>query len=226
MTNAVRAAVDQAAQKQSLMSELRALGIRDERVLAAIGRLPREIFVPDTFKDRAYENVPLPIGHAQTISQPFIVGLMTEALQISDRDKVLEVGTGSGYQAAVLAKLSRRVFTVERHRSLLKEAEQRFAELRLGNITWLYGDGSKGWPDQAPFDRIILTASAPELPLHLIEQLREGGILVTPVGAQLRDQRLVRVHKTAEAYRAEDLGGVRFVPLVRGLPRGGASSRA
>jgi protein-L-isoaspartate(D-aspartate) O-methyltransferase len=202
------------------------MGIGDERVLAAIGPLPREIFVPDAFKDRAYENVPLPIGHAQTISQPFIVALMTEALQVSDRDKVLEIGTGSGYQAAVLAKLCRRVFTIERHRSLLKEAEQRFAELRLRNITWLYGDGSKGWPEQAPFDRIILTASAPELPLHLIDQLREGGILVTPVGEQLRDQRLVRVHKTAATYRAEDLGGVRFVPLVRGLPRGGMSSRA
>jgi protein-L-isoaspartate(D-aspartate) O-methyltransferase len=210
---------DFASRKLDLLAELRREGISDERVLGAIDRVPRELFVPPTFHGRAYENVPLPIGRAQTISQPLIVALMTEMLQVEERHKVLEVGTGSGYQAAVLAKLCRRLFTIERHRALLKEAEQRFAELRLHNITSRYGDGSKGWQEQAPFDRIIVTAAAPALPLALVEQLREGGIMVVPVGEERREQSLLRIHKMADAHRIEDLGEVRFVPLVRGLPR-------
>jgi protein-L-isoaspartate(D-aspartate) O-methyltransferase len=203
-----------------LLMELRGLGITDARTLGAIERVPRDIFVPAAFKDQAWENVALPIGHAQTISQPLVVALMTQALEVGDRHKVLEIGTGSGYQTAVLAKLCRRVFTMERHRGLLKEAEKRFAELKLHNITTRFGDGTKGWPEQAPFDRIIVTAAAPELPVILRDSLAEGGILVAPVGEERRDQQLVRVLRRAGAFITEDLGPVRFVPLVVGLPRG------
>jgi protein-L-isoaspartate(D-aspartate) O-methyltransferase len=205
-----------------LLAELRREGIADERVLKAIGSVPRELFVPATFQDRAYDNIPLPIGRAQTISQPYIVALMTEMLQLEERHRVLEIGTGSGYQAVVLAKLCRRVFTLERHQPLLKEAQRRFVELRLHNITSRYGDGTKGWPEAVPFDRIIVTAAAPELPLGLVEQLRDGGILVAPVGPERRDQSLIRVHRKGDGHYFEEMGGVRFVPLLRGLPRDGA----
>jgi protein-L-isoaspartate(D-aspartate) O-methyltransferase len=203
-----------------LLMELRGLGITDARTLGAIERVPRDIFVPAAFKDQAWENVALPIGHAQTISQPLVVALMTQALEVGDRHKVLEIGTGSGYQTAVLAKLCRRVFTMERHRGLLKEAEKRFAELKLHNVTTRFGDGTKGWPEQAPFDRIIVTAAAPELPAILRDSLAEGGILVAPVGEERRDQQLVRVSRRDGTFLTEELGPVRFVPLVVGLPRG------
>jgi protein-L-isoaspartate(D-aspartate) O-methyltransferase len=203
-----------------LLMELRGLGITDARTLGAIERVPRDIFVPAAFKDQAWENVALPIGHAQTISQPLVVALMTQALEVGDRHKVLEIGTGSGYQTAVLAKLCRRVFTMERHRGLLKEAEKRFAELKLHNVTTRFGDGTKGWPEQAPFDRIIVTAAAPELPAILRDSLAEGGILVAPIGEERRDQQLVRVSRRDGTFLTEELGPVRFVPLVVGLPRG------
>jgi len=203
-----------------LLMELRRLGITDARTLGAIERVARDAFVPAAFKDQAWENVALPIGHAQTISQPLVVALMTQALEVGDRHKVLEIGSGSGYQTAVLAKLCRRVFTMERHRSLLKDAERRFAELKLHNVTTRFGDGTKGWPEQAPFDRIIVTAAAPELPAVLCDSLAEGGILVAPVGEERRDQQLVRVIRRAGTLVTEDLGTVRFVPLVVGLPRG------
>jgi protein-L-isoaspartate(D-aspartate) O-methyltransferase len=199
--------------------ELRLAGIADQRVLNAIERTPRDLFVPQTFRDQAYENVALPIGHAQTISQPVVVALMSQALEVGERHKVLEIGTGSGYQAAVLARLCRRIFTVERHRALLKDAEQRFAQLRLHNVTGRFGDGTKGWPEQAPFDRIIVTAAAPALPGHLRESLVDGGILVAPLGEERRDQQLVRVRRTGDRFETEELGLVRFVPLVSGLPR-------
>lgn len=202
-----------------LLMELRLAGITDQRVLNAIERTPRDLFVPPTFRDQAYENVALPIGHGQTISQPLVVALMTQALDVGERHKVLEVGTGSGYQAAVLARLCRRIFTVERHRSLLKEAEQRFAQLRLHNVTSRFGDGTKGWPEQAPFDRIIVTAAAPSLSDSLRESLVDGGILVAPLGEERRDQQLVRVRRKGDQYETEELGPVRFVPLVSGLPR-------
>jgi protein-L-isoaspartate(D-aspartate) O-methyltransferase len=208
--------------KLSLLAELRRDGIADEQVLRAVESVPRELFVPETFQDRAYENIPLPIGRAQTISQPYIVALMTEALQLEDKHRVLEIGTGSGYQAAVLAKICRRVFTLERHQALLKEAAKRFAALRIHNITSRYGDGTKGWPEGAPYDRIIVTAAAPEVPLRLVAQLRDGGVMIAPVGPERRDQRLVRVHRHGESHFIEELGGVRFVPLVRGLPRDNA----
>lgn len=207
--------------KLTLLAELRRDGITGERVLKAVESVPRELFVPPTFQDRAYENIPLPIGRAQTISQPFIVALMTEMLQLEDKHRVLEIGTGSGYQAAVLSRLCRRVFTLERHQALLKEANQRFAALRIHNITSRFGDGTKGWPEAAPYDRIIVTAAAPELPLRLVEQLRDGGVMIAPVGPERGDQRLVRVHRTGETHRVEELAEVRFVPLIRGLPRPG-----
>ncbi len=207
--------------KVRLLMELRRIGILDVRVLGAIEKTPRELFVPAAFQDQAYENVALPIDDGQTISQPYIVALMTEKLELAGREKLLEIGTGSGYQAAILARLARRVFTVERHRALLREAERRFATLGIGNIVTRFGDGAEGWPAQAPFDRIIVTAAAPEVPRGLLGQLAPGGILVLPVGAEYRDQRLLRVRRDDEGFATETLVGVRFVPLVRGIPRPG-----
>jgi protein-L-isoaspartate(D-aspartate) O-methyltransferase len=202
-----------------LVMELRGQGVRDTAVLNAIERVPREAFLPSAFAEQAYDNVALPIGHGQTISQPLVVGLMTQALGLNERHKVLEIGTGSGYQAAVLARLSRRVFTIERHRSLLSEAEKRFQGLRLNNITTRYGDGTKGWPEQAPFDRVIVTAAAPDVPGHLLECLGPAGVLVAPVGREREEQQLLRVRRAGDSFDIEDLGKVRFVPLVVGLPR-------
>lgn len=208
-----------ATKKVRLIMELRSAGITDARVLGAIERVSREAFLPDTFKDRAYDNVALPVGHGQTISQPLVVAQMTEALEVGARHKVLEVGTGSGYQAAILAKLCRRVFTIERYRDLLKAAEQRFAALRIHNVTTRVGDGAKGWPEQAPFDRIIVTAAAAEAPRMLLGSLADGGVMVIPVGEERRDQKLLRIRRRGEELATEDLGAVRFVPLVAGLPR-------
>jgi protein-L-isoaspartate(D-aspartate) O-methyltransferase len=208
--------------KLRLIMELRRTGIADARVLGAIERTPRELFVPDAFQDQAYENVALPIGNAQTISQPYVVALMTEKLELTGREKVLEIGTGSGYQAAILARLARRVFTVERHRELVREADKRFAALRLNNIVTRFGDGAKGWPEQGPFDRIIVTAAAPDVSPVLLDQLAPNGILVLPVGAEYHDQRLVRLRRRESDYETEDLAWVRFVPLVPGLPRPGS----
>ena len=198
--------------------ELRSRGVSDTGVLAAMERVPRELFVPETFQDQAYENIALPIGAGQTISQPQIVAEMTSALELEPRLKVLEVGTGSGYQAAVLAHLCRRLYTVERHRTLADEAEVRFAKLRLNNIVMLVGDGSDGWPAQAPFDRIIVTAQADMLPDVLLEQLREGGVMVLPIVEKGRGQKVVRLRRTAEGIERETLMDARFVPLLDGLP--------
>ncbi len=205
--------------KLRLLMALRGSGITDSRVLAAIEKTPRENFVPAAFADQAYENVALPIGHGQTVSQPWVVALMTEKLEVAARHIVLEIGTGSGYQTAVLARLARRVFSIERHRELLREAERRFARLRLANITCRFGDGTKGWPGQGPFERIMITAAAVDIPPALIDALAPGGILVAPVGADRQDQQLVRLRRGAQGITTEELGVVRFVPLVRGLPR-------
>jgi protein-L-isoaspartate(D-aspartate) O-methyltransferase len=211
--------VNDAEALAKLILELRAGGVTDTRVLGAIERVPRALFVPATFRARAYENVALPIGHGQTISQPLIVALMSAALEVNERDIVLEIGTGSGYQAAVLAKLARRVFTIERHRAMLKAAEERFRQLRLHNITLRFGDGTKGWPEQPRFDRIIVTAAAESIPDALLSSLAEDGILVAPVGAEKRDQTLLRIRRQGERFTAEELCKVRFVPLLAGLPR-------
>ncbi len=206
--------------KIRLVMDLRNGGVTDTRVLAAIERVPRESFVEEAFLDQAYANQALPINCGQTISQPLVVGLMTQALEIGDRQKVLEVGTGSGYQAAILSKLARRVYTVERHRDLLTQAEKRFSGLGLHNITTMAGDGYKGWPAQAPFDRILVTAAARIVPEDLVSQLSEdGGIMVLPVGdAAGHQQEVIRVRKDGKQFTSERLFPVRFVPLVQGVP--------
>jgi protein-L-isoaspartate(D-aspartate) O-methyltransferase len=181
-----------------------------------MGSLPRHKFLSDLFQDRSYDDVALPIGHHQTLSQPSIVGRMTQALELGDRMKVLEIGTGSGYQAAVLARLCRRLYTVERHPALLEDAERRFQKLGLVNITTRLGDGSLGWPEQAPFERIMVTAAAADIPDILLEQLAEGGIMIVPVGLDENDQHLMRVRRTAADIETDDLGPTRFVPLIAG----------
>jgi protein-L-isoaspartate(D-aspartate) O-methyltransferase len=203
--------------RDRLVQTLRNEGIRDERVLKAITQVPRHKFVDEALSSRAYENTALPIGQSQTISQPWIVARMTEAiLDGGQPDKVLEVGTGSGYQAAVLSQLVPTVFTVERIEELLKLARRRFHNLRMNNIYVRYADGHLGWPSQAPFDGIMVTAVAQGVPQELLEQLRIGGLLVIPVerGGQ---QRLITVRRNEDGYEETDLGGVVFVPLLSGL---------
>lgn len=197
--------------------ELRRNGITDTRVLSALERVPREMFIPHAFLDKAYDNITLPIGQGQTISQPYVVAMMTQALEITDRHKVLEVGTGSGYQAAILAQLCRRVYSIERHRSLLKEAEDRLAMLRLRNVTTMAGDGYLGWPErnQLPFDRIIVTAAANKnAPDTLLNQLALDGIMVIPVRLNALKERLIKIRRTDTGFDVEDLMDVRFVPLI------------
>ena len=204
--------------KIRLLMELRKQGVSDTGVLSAMERVPRELFVPEAFQDQAYENIALPIGAGQTISQPQIVAEMTAALELAPRQKVLEIGTGSGYQAAVLSHLCRRLYTIERHRTLAEEAEQRFAALRLGNIVVQVGDGGDGWPAQAPFDRIIVTAQAEMLPEILLSQLREDGVMILPIVENGRGQKVVRLRRTAAGVERETLMDARFVPLLNGLP--------
>jgi len=208
------------SRKIRLILSLRRSGVTDTRVLAAMERIPRDAFVPVPFRDRAYDDVALPIGRHQTISQPSVVARMTQALEVGARMKVLEIGTGSGYQAAVLAGLCRRLYTVERHRALLELAERQFAGLRITNITTRLGDGAVGWPEQAPFDRIIVTAAAVALPETLAEQLAVGGIMVVPVGPAEGDQTLTRVRRDEGGFTTEAVGVVRFVPLVPGIAAG------
>ena len=210
--------------KIRLVMELRRAGISDTRLLAAIERVPRELFVDPGFIDQAYVDTALPIGHGQTISRPLVVARMTQALAVGARMKVLEIGTGSGYQTAVLAHLCRRVYTVERHRALLDGAEARFVALRLHNVTGLPGDGAKGWPAQAPFERIVVTAAADSVPATLADQLAPGGRMVVPVGPDGRDQELLRVTRGAEGFETESLGPVRFVPMMAGLAQGEAQA--
>jgi protein-L-isoaspartate(D-aspartate) O-methyltransferase len=209
-----------AARKIRLIMELRRSGVVDTRVLSAMERIPREIFVPEPFRDRAHENTALPIGQGQTISQPLVVALMTQALEPGERMKVLEIGTGSGYQAAVLAKLCRRLYTIERHKELLVEAEKRFEQLAIRNITAIAGDGSRGWPEQAPFDRILVTAAAESVPAALADQLGEGGVMVLPIGPPGGDQEVVRLRRIAGRLETERLLPVRFVPLVADFSQG------
>ena len=196
---------------------LRSRGVTDPRVLAAMERIDRGLFVRGLFEDRAYEDTPLPIPCGQTISQPTVVGLMTQALSAGPRDTVLEVGTGSGYQAAVLSLLCRRVYTVDRHRRLVIEAEALFRELDLFNITARVADGSRGLPEQAPFDRILVTAAAEDPPGPLLSQLKPGGIMVVPVGQSDTVQTLIKVTRNEDGFDYEELRQVRFVPLVEGL---------
>ncbi|HEY8963273.1 MAG TPA: protein-L-isoaspartate(D-aspartate) O-methyltransferase [Alphaproteobacteria bacterium] len=204
------------ANKIRLIMHLRRHGITDARVLGAIERIPREDFVPELFYDQAYEDRALPIGLGQTISQPLVVATMSQALELTDRHKVLEIGTGSGYQAAILSKLCRRVYTLERHRPLADIAEERFKNMDLRNITMLVGDGMKGWPVQAPFDRIIVTAAAHgEVPHELLMQLSIGGNMIVPVGPDGLSQTLIKYVRVAEnEFTSQELMPVRFVPLL------------
>jgi len=203
--------------RDRLVQTLRKEGIGDERVLKAITQIPRHKFVDEALSSRAYENTALPIGQSQTISQPWIVARMTEAiLDGGQPEKVLEVGTGSGYQAAILSQLVPKVFTVERIDELLKFARRRFHNLRLNNIYVRYADGHLGWPSQAPFDGIMVTAVAQSVPQELMDQLRIGGLLVIPVERN-GQQRLITVRRLEDGYDETDLGGVVFVPLLSGL---------
>ena len=209
--------MDLQSERARLILTLRRNGISDQAVLTALEQTPREYFVPDTFLRHAYDDSALPIGRGQTISQPLVVAMMTEALALNKRCKVLEIGTGSGYQAAILSRLSRRVYTIERHKPLLRESESLFKHFDLHNIVTRYGDGMAGWPEQAPFDRIIVTAAAMEVPQALIDQLAPGGIIVAPVGDAHHPQKLLRGTRTEHGMDWVELGGVRFVPLLPGV---------
>lgn len=212
---------EDAERKMQFLFALRSRGVTDRRVLEAMEKIDRGPFVRGLFAGRAYDDMPLPIACGQTISQPSVVGMMTEALQITARDKVLEVGTGSGYQAAILSQLARRVYTVDRHPRLVREARVIFAELGLTNVMAITADGSFGLPEQAPFDRILVTAAAEDPPGPLLAQLKEGGIMVLPVGQSDHVQSLIRVRRTATGYDYDELRQVRFVPLVEGLAKDG-----
>jgi protein-L-isoaspartate(D-aspartate) O-methyltransferase len=201
--------------RDRLVQRLREHGIADERVLSVIGAVPRHIFIDEALSTRAYEDTALPIGHGQTISQPFIVALMTKTLLNKPRERVLEIGTGSGYQTAVLAALVKRVFTVERIAPLIERARERFRAMKLRNVRVKYDDGNLGWADQGPFDGIIVTAAARSVPAALLDQLAVGGRLVIPVGDD-RTQELKVIDKTEEGIHEESLEYVRFVPLLRG----------
>jgi protein-L-isoaspartate(D-aspartate) O-methyltransferase len=212
-----------------LVMTLRKQGITDNKVLSAIERTPRELFVDEPLIYRAWDNSALPIACGQTISQPYVVAYATQELHLEPNMRVLEIGTGSGYQAAVLAPLCRRVYTVERHRPLLREAEARFKKLKLDNIVTRHGDGLNGWPEQAPFDRILLSAAVAEPPDILIKQLKPGGILIAPVGSVPKSdeisfpesfsQHLTRIIATEAGYEQETLIPVIFVPMVSGVPQ-------
>ena len=206
------------ASRIRLILGLRRAGITDASVLGAIESVPRERFIPETFRDQAWEDIALPIGLGQTISQPRVVAAMTEALKVTKRHRVLEIGTGSGYQAAVLAHLCRRLYTIERHPALLERAETILKALGFTNIVARAGDGMAGWPELAPFDRIIVTAAPKRAPQALLDQLSpEGGIMVIPMGETADSQHLWRLTRTGEEIAREKLMAVRFVPLLPGV---------
>lgn len=217
MTKPPEQPLDEEARRARMVMALRSGGVMDAKVLAAIEQTPRDLFVPDLFQERAWEDSALPIACGQTISQPLIVGLMTQALRIEWRSRVLEIGTGSGYQTAVLAKIARYVYSMERYRTLLGEAESRLKTLGVQNVITRFGDGGEGWPEQAPFDRILVTAAADKEPTALLAQLKPAGVLVAPVG---RGPVQVLKRYTSDGkggFTAEDMGEVRFVPLLPGV---------
>ncbi|VEN75148.1 Protein-L-isoaspartate O-methyltransferase [Candidatus Desulfarcum epimagneticum] len=201
--------------EEMVATQIEARGITDKRTLDAMRRVPRHLFVSEALENRAYGDHPLPIRERQTISQPFIVAEMTQALAPGPDDRVLEVGTGSGYQAAVLAELAFRVYTIERIHSLFTESRRRFDRLGCHNIVSRYSDGAEGWPDESPFDAIIVTAGAPDIPDPLVRQLAEGGRMVIPVGGRTT-QELVKIEKLGDEIRKTRMGGCRFVPLIGG----------
>jgi protein-L-isoaspartate(D-aspartate) O-methyltransferase len=203
----------QRLREEMVRQQIEARGISDRAVLEAMRKVPRHIFVSEALRDQAYGDFPLPIGEQQTISQPYIVAEMTQALQLSGEDRVLEIGTGSGYQAAILAEIAFRVYTIERIRALYLQVRRLFDELRLFNVVTRYGDGSKGWEEESPFDAIIITAGTPQIPATLVQQLAMGGRLVAPVG-NAHSQDLIKLVKERTGVRQSNLGGCRFVKLV------------
>ena len=211
--------IDNATLKMQFLFSLRKAGVVDKKVLDAMERVDRKNFVNGVFSEKAYDDTPLPIACGQTISQPTVVGLMTQALQVTSRDKVLEVGTGSGYQAAILSLLARRVYTVERHSLLVNNATKVFQKLNIGNITTICADGGYGLEQQAPFDKIIVTAASDDPPASLLSQLKIGGIMIIPVGQSDNMQNLIKIAKTDGGYEYQDLQTVRFVPLVAGTEK-------
>ena len=211
--------IDNPTLKMKFLFSLRKAGVVDKKVLDAMERVDRKNFINGVFSEKAYDDTPLPIACGQTISQPTVVGLMTQALQVTSRDKVLEVGTGSGYQAAILSLLARRVYTVERHSLLVNSATKVFQKLNIGNITTICADGGYGLEQQAPFDRIIVTAASDDPPASLLSQLKIGGIMIIPVGQSDNMQNLIKIAKTDGGYEYQDLQSVRFVPLVAGTEK-------
>ena len=211
--------IDNATLKMQFLFSLRKAGVVDKQVLDAMERVDRKNFVNGVFSEKAYEDTPLPIACGQTISQPTVVGLMTQALQVTSRDKVLEVGTGSGYQAAILSLLARRVYTIERHSLLVNNATKVFQKLNISNVTTILADGGYGLEQQAPFDRIIVTAASDDPPASLLSQLKIGGIMIIPVGQSDNMQKLIKIAKTNGGYEYQDLQAVRFVPLVAGTEK-------
>lgn len=202
--------------KKMVDAHIRSRGIRDARVLRAMEKIPRHLFVDEGLIDQAYNDSPLPIGEKQTISQPYIVALMTEALELAGREKVLELGTGSGYQAAILAELADRVFTIERIASLAQKARRLLESLNYYNVVIRVGDGTYGWREESPFDAILVAAGSPSIPRTLVEQLAVGGRLVIPVGGRYTQNliKLTRLSENPDDVRQEDLGGCRFVSLI------------
>ncbi len=202
--------------KFDLLLELKKKGISDLNVLNAIEKIDRSLFLDNSLKEKSNLNIALPIDCGQTISQPLVVALMTQFLEVDKSMRVLEIGTGSGYQTYILSKLSRFVYTIERYYILSKKAEELFRELKASNVFCKYGDGGLGWADQSPFDRIIVTACAPEIPANLLDQLNENGILIIPIGDDHNDQVLKKVVKKGKDFLLEDILNVRFVPLLEG----------
>lgn len=198
----------------NLLEQLRQQGIHDEKLLHAIEAVPRERFVDEAFQHKAYENTALPIGSGQTISQPYTVARMSELLRLKPSSRVLEIGTGSGYQTAILAHLVEHVFSVERIKGLQWQAKRRLKQLDLHNVSTRHGDGWLGWPSRGPFDAIIVTAAPPEIPQDLLQQLDDGGVMILPVGEE--NQTLQRITRRGDEFAAETIEAVRFVPLVKG----------
>ncbi|WP_034950564.1 protein-L-isoaspartate(D-aspartate) O-methyltransferase [Erwinia oleae] len=198
----------------TLLAQLRQQGIDDERLLKAIEEVPRERFVDEAFEHKAWENTALPIGSGQTISQPYMVAKMTSLLELTPESRVLEIGTGSGYQTAILAHLVEHVYSVERIKGLQWQAKRRLKQLDLHNVSTRHGDGWQGWPSRGPFEAIIVTAAPPEIPIELISQLSDGGILVLPVGEE--QQQLKRIRRRGGDFTVNTIEAVRFVPLVKG----------
>ena len=204
-------------EKMQFLYAIRSRGITDSRVLNAMEKIDRRKFLKGVFEEKAYQDIPLPIACGQTISQPSIVAQMTQSLNVTPRCKVLEIGTGSGYQAAILSRLARRVYTLERHLELIIQAQNVFDNLNLSNITAMRSDGSRGLPAQAPFDRILLTAAAEDPPAPLLEQLKVNGIMVLPVGQSDSVQTMIKITKTEKGLSYQEMGEVRFVPLIEGI---------